>query len=260
MPGLAHFGHWAQPPPIWLEGRIAAEYARLLRDPVYQGKGVPLGRGKPVFLIAGFLAGDTSMQTLRDWLGRVGYAPELPGLYLNIRYSEIALKQLTVRLVDFYAWKGRKVVLIGHSRGGLLAKVLAHRHPEMVEQVITLGSPLGDPYDVNPVTMAAVRLAHVFNLLRYQRSSSLEGRFLRDLAAPCRVPTTSIYSRSDGIVHWEACLRADVRAVEVNSSHVGLGVNPEVYSALGWLLQASPNEVASARSGPGRPPKAGRPA
>lgn len=243
-----------QPPPLWREGRVAAEYARLLRDPVYQGRGVPDGRGKPVFLIAGFLAGDTSMQALRDWLDRVGYAPELPGLYFNIRYSEVALKQLTLRLVDFYGWKGRKAVLIGHSRGGLLAKVLAHRHPEMVEQVITLGSPLGDPYDVSPVTMAAVRAAEVLNILRYRRTSALEKRFLRDLAAPCRVPTTSIYSRSDGIVHWEACLRPDVRAIEVNSTHVGLGVNPEVYSALGWLLHASPAAVARDRSGPGRLP------
>ena len=243
-----------QPPPLWRESRVAAEYARLLRDPVYHGKGVPEGRGKPVFLIAGFLAGDTSMQTLRDWLDRVGYAPELPGLHFNIRFSEVALKQLTLRLVDFYGWKGRKAVLIGHSRGGLLAKVLAHRHPEMVEQVITLGSPLGDPYDISPLTMAAVRAAEVLNVLRYRRTSALEKRFLRDLAARCRVPTTSIYSRSDGIVHWEACLRPDVRAIEVNSTHVGLGVNPEVYSALGWLLQASPAAVAGDRSGPGRPP------
>ena len=250
IPSLRHLGHWLQPPPIWKEGRIAGEYAQLLRDPIFQGTGVPDGRGKPVFLIAGFLAGDTSMQTMRDWLAKVGYSPELPGLQFNIRYSEVALKHLTLRLVNFYGWKGRKVVLVGHSRGGLLAKVLAHRHPEMVEQVITLGSPLGDPFDVNPVTLAAVRLAQIVNVVRYRRTSSLEKRFLRDLAAPSRVPTTSIYSRTDGIVHWEACLRPDVRAIEVESSHLGLGVNPAVYSILGWLLPASGPAAASARSAP----------
>ena len=252
MPSLRHLGHWLQPPPIWKEGRVAGEYARLLRDPIYHGAGVPDGRGKPVFLIAGFFAGDTSMQTMRDWLAKVGYSTELPGLQFNIRYSEVALKQLTLRLVNFYAWKGRKVVLIGHSRGGLLAKVLAHRHPEMVEQVITLGSPLGNPFDVNPVTLAAVRLAQIVNVVRYRRTSSLEKRFMRDLAAGSRVPTTSIYSRSDGIVHWEACLRPDVRAIEVDSSHVGLGVNPAVYSILGWLLPTTGLAAAAAGAASGR--------
>jgi hypothetical protein len=63
-------------------------------------------------------------------------------------------------------------------------------------------------------------------------------RFLRDLAAAPKVPTTSIYSRSDGVVNWRACLRSDVNAIEVKGSHVGLALNPEVYRILGYLLPA----------------------
>jgi hypothetical protein len=110
----------------------------------------------------------------------------------------------------------------------------------MIEQVICLGSPIGNPFDVHPVTMAGVRAAQVFNFFRYGKTGSIEARFMRDLEAKVKVPTTSIYSRSDGIVHWEACLRDDVRAIEVHGSHVGLALNPEVYSIVARLLLEPP--------------------
>ncbi len=236
FPPLNYLGRWAHQPPVWREGRAATEYMRLLRDPIFRGKGVPRGHGRPILLIPGFLAGDSSLSVMNDWLHRVDYHSELPGITLNVRYSEIVLKSLTLRLVDLYAWMGMRVTLVGHSRGGILAKVLSHRHPQMVERVVTLGSPLGDPFDLHPLTLAGVRIAQAVNLFRYARTASVEKRFLRDLAADAAVPITSIYSKSDGIVHWEACLRPDVEAVEVDGSHVGLGVNREVYAVLARLL------------------------
>ncbi len=209
---------------------------RLVRDPIFEGRDLPPGDGRPVLLVPGFLAGDSSMTVLADWLRRVGYYSELAGIVFNVRYSEVVIKTLAARLVDVYRWKSSRITLLGHSRGGLLAKVLAHRHPELVEQVVCLGSPIADPYDVHPVTMAGVRVAQVLNLVRYGKTSAVERRFMRDLEAPCRVPTTSIYSRSDGIVHWPACVRDDVRAIEVEGSHVGLALNPEVYGILARLL------------------------
>jgi hypothetical protein len=101
-----------------------------------------------------------------------------------------------------------------------------------------LGSPLSDPFDVHPLTMAGVHAARLFNAVRYRHPASVEMRFLRDLKAAPRVPTTSIYSRTDGVVNWKACLRADVNPIEVNGSHVGLALNPEVYRILGHLLPA----------------------
>lgn len=238
LPDLRHVGRWDPIPPMWLEGRVSLEYLRLIRDPAFRGVDVPPGLGRPVLLIPGFLAGDWTLRTPFQWLRRVGYKPMMAGVTFNVMYSEVMLRPLVDSLQQLNRRTGARVSLVGHSRGGVLAKVLAHRKPELVEQVITLGSPLRDPFDVHPLTMAGVRAAHFFNVFRYGHPASVEMRFLRDLAAAPRVPTTSIYSRTDGVVNWRACLRPDVNAIEVNGSHVGLPLNPEVYRILAHLLPA----------------------
>jgi len=236
MPPLRYTGRWHGKPPLWLEGRGALEYVRLLRDPIYRGAGVPHGRCEPVLLVPGFMAGDSSLWVLRNWLQRAGYHAEMTGLIFNVRYSELVARVIGLRLQTVHGALGRKVTIVGHSRGGLLAKVIADRQPGAVRQVITLGSPLGDPYDIHPLTMAGVRLAHALNLLRYAQGGGVERAFLRELEAPARVPLVSIYSRTDGIVSWEACLRADAECLEVTGSHFGLGVNLHVYRLLAGIL------------------------
>lgn len=248
LPPLRYTGRWHNQPPVWLEGRAALEYLRLVRHPVFTGAGVQPGGGRPVLLIPGFMAGDSSLSVMRSWLLRFGYRVELPGLVFNVRYSELVARKITVRLLKLNGWLGRRVTIVGHSRGGLLAKVVADRHPSAVERVITLGSPLGDPYDIHPITMAGVRLAHALNMLRYAHGASVEQSFLRELEAPPGVPLTSIYSRSDGIVHWQACLRPEAECLEVDGSHVGLGVNLQVYRLLARLL-AYPNGAATEEGG-----------
>lgn len=238
IPELKRTGRWDPIPPMWLEGRIYLEFLRLVRDPVFRGVDVPSGLRKPVLLIPGFLAGDWTLRTPSDWLRRVGYRPRMAGLAFNVMYSEVMLKPLFDAVAELHRKTGARVSLVGHSRGGVLAKVLAHRKPELVEQVITLGSPLKDPFDVHPLTMAGVRAAHLYNVVRYRHAASVEMRFMRDLAAEPRVPTTSIYSRSDGVVNWKACLRPDVNSIEVRGSHIGLALNPEVYRILAHLLPA----------------------
>ncbi|TME53040.1 MAG: alpha/beta hydrolase, partial [Chloroflexi bacterium] len=238
LPDLRNMGSWDQIPPMWLEGRIYLEYLSLIRDPVYRGVDVPPGLGRPVILIPGFLAGDWTLRTPFGWLRRVGYRPQLAGMVFNVMYSEVMLRPLLDALQHLQHRTGARVSLVGHSRGGVLAKVLSHRKPDLVEQVITLGSPINDPFDIHPLTMAGVRAAHLYNVFRYGHPASVEMRFLRDLAAAPKVPTTSIYSRSDGVVNWRACLRSDVNAIEVKGSHVGLALNPEVYRILAYLLPA----------------------
>ena len=223
---------------MWLEGRIAGEYMALLRDPVFRGRGVPAGRGRAVLLVPGFLAGDWSLGTLRGWLRRVGYRPELPGMRLNVDYSDILVDGLGRSLRAARRASGHRVAVVGHSRGGILAKVLADRHPDLVSRVITLGSPLGDPFEIHPVTMAGVRAAHLYNVLRHWRGAGIERGFLESLAARPKVPVTSIYSTTDGVVSWKACVRPDLDCVEVPGSHVGLAVNPQVYALLARLLPA----------------------
>jgi triacylglycerol lipase len=239
LPDIRHLGRWDPMPPIWLEGRISLEYLRLVRDPVFRGFEVPPGLGRPVLLIPGFLAGDWTLRTAFQWLRRVGYRPRMGGVAFNVMYSEQVLRLLTDALSALHRRTRSRVSLVGHSRGGVLAKVMAHRRPELVEQVIGLGSPLQDPFDVHPLTMAGVRAAHVFNVVRSGHPASVEMRFLRDLAAPPKVPMTSIYSRSDGVVNWRACLRSDIHSIEVSGSHVGLALNPDVYRILAHLLPAT---------------------
>jgi triacylglycerol lipase len=240
MPPLRYTGRWHPQPPVWREGRGALEYVRLLRDPIYRGVGAPDGQGEPVLLVPGFMAGDGSLRVLRNWLQHNGYHAELAGLVFNVRYSELVARMIGLRLRALHSSLGRKVTVVGHSRGGLLAKVIADREPGAVRRVIALGSPLGDPYDIHPLTMAGARVAHAFNLLRYARGSGGERGFLGELEAPARVPLVSIYSRSDGIVHWEACIRGDAECVEVSGSHLGLGVNVHVYRLLSALLPPPP--------------------
>jgi pimeloyl-ACP methyl ester carboxylesterase len=221
---------------MWLEGRLATEYVNLIRDPVFYGRGVPSGDGRPVLLIPGFLAGDQSLITMRDWLRRMDYRPELSGIRFNVLYSEVTVDGILERLHVHHRRTKQKVAIVGHSRGGILAKVIADRNPDLVSQVVALGAPLNEALDVHPVTMAAVRAARLYNQLRYRRTSKDEERFLEQLAATPLVPVTSIYTRSDGIVHWKACLRDDVKTIEVRGSHGGLGVNAEVYRHLARLL------------------------
>jgi pimeloyl-ACP methyl ester carboxylesterase len=221
---------------MWLEGRLAAEYVNLIRDPVYYGRGVPHGDGRAVLLIPGFLAGDQSLLTMQAWLRRLDYQPALSGIRFNIRYSEDTAAAVLEKLYVHHRRLKQKVALVGHSRGGLLAKVIADRNPEMVSQVIALGSPLNAALDVHPVTLAAVRAARLYNRLRYRTPWDSEEAFMEQLAAAPAVPVTSIYTRSDGVVNWKACLRDDVEVLEVSGSHGGLGVNAEVYRHLARLL------------------------
>lgn len=222
-------------PPMWREGRIWLEYRSLLHSAVYAGARVPPGGGRPVLLIPGFLSGDYSLDVMRAWLRRNGYRVRRSGIDLNIAASSALADRIGLRVRDEFSRQRRKVVLIGHSRGGVLAKVVADRNPDIVDQVIALGSPLGDPLDVHPATMGWVHVAKTLHAVRRGVRNVDEG-FDRELAMPARVPVTGIYTRTDGIVHWRACLRDDVTAVEVTGSHVGLGVNPQVYAEIARLL------------------------
>ena len=212
------------------------EIAALLRDPVFRGRGVPRGKGGPVLLVPGFLSGDWALRVLHGWLGRIGYRPHYSGIVFNVRHSEHLLAALRKRLIQVAQDEGGRVSIIGHSRGGLLAKVLSHRRPDAIEQVITLGSPLADWTDLKVLTHHAVGVVKIANEIAYGRKLNPEGRFDHDLELEPIVPTTSIYTRSDEVVNFRACLRPDIPALPVWGSHNGMVVNPEVYRLVGRLL------------------------
>lgn len=212
------------------------EFSALLRDPVFRGRGVPKGDGRPVLLIPGFLAGDWTLRVMNSWLGRIGYQTFLSGILLNVQHSERLLAGLRRKVMEIEKETGARVSVIGHSRGGLLAKVLSQRRPHSVEQVIALGAPLADWTDLAAVTHHAVGVVRTANELAFGRRLDPEGRFTFDLKLAPVVPTTSIYTKTDDVVNFRSCLRPDIPAMPVWGSHNGLVVNPEVYRLIGRLL------------------------
>jgi triacylglycerol lipase len=212
------------------------EWSALLRDPVFRGRGVPRGDGRPVLLIPGFLSGDWQLRVMQSWLDRLGYKAYLSGILFNVQHSERMLAGLRHRLVQIEREEGSRVSLVGHSRGGLLAKVLSQRRPQSVEQVIALGAPLADWTDLALMTQHALGVVKVANEIAFGRRLNVEGRFSHDLSLTPAVPTTSIYTRSDDVVNFRSCIRPDIPSMPVWGSHNGLVINPEVYRLLGRLL------------------------
>ena len=224
------------------ETRWQAELARLLVDPVFRGEGVPHGDGLPVVLIPGFLAGDSSLGVMQGWLRRIGYAARASGISFNVDCSDRALTGLDARVADVHERTGRPVALIGHSRGAHFAKALAHWRPDRVAGVVSLGAGLDSPFDISLPTKAAVSAVRMLHAPR--RRGCFTDRcgcaFQAHYAArfPNEVPLTSIYSREDGVVWWEACVVPYARNVEVTGSHVGLACNRKAYRAVADALTA----------------------
>src|SRR4051794_23399746 len=114
------------------EMRWQAELARLLVDPVFRGVGVTRGSGEPVVCIPGFMAGDASLSVMREWLQRMGYDAHPANILSNVDCSNRSLDRLDRRVERIHRETGRRVALVGHSRGGHFAKALAHRHPDRI--------------------------------------------------------------------------------------------------------------------------------
>jgi triacylglycerol lipase len=234
-------------PPLWRETRLGLEAAGLLRDPVLRGEGLPDGRGRPALLIPGFLAGDASLALMGDWLRRAGYRPTRAGMRVNADCSGAVVERLEKRLERVVEEQGQRAVVIGQSRGGSLAKGLAVQRPDLVCGLVTLGSPQLDPLAVHPLVRLHVEAVGRLGSLGAPglfKRSCLEGDccagFWDDLAAP--LPTgvgfVSVYSRSDGIVDWRACLDpAADELIEISGSHCGMAVNPAAWRAVARALE-----------------------
>lgn len=231
--------------PIWGETRFALEHAALRRHPVFRGEGVPEGDGAPVLLIPGFLAGDVSLGVMARWLSRIGYRPCRAGMRANVDCTSRALERLDRQLVKFAERHGRTVTIVGQSRGGSMARILAVRRPELVAGVVCLGSPVVNPLAVHPFVRAQVEAVALLGTLGLRGLFSHACQFgsccdeaRADATAPWpeQLAFTSVYSRSDGIVDWHACLDPHARHVEVRSSHVGMSVNPAVFAVVAEAL------------------------
>ena len=196
----------------------------------------PRGDGHPVLLLPGFLASDLSMAPMRRYLRELGYDAHAWRMGRNLGGMSRMRTALRDRLAEIHAATGRKVSIVGWSLGGVYARDLALQAPDMVRYVVTLGSPFAN--DVRATN--ATRLYEALSGEGVEDNPELRAAIAGDLP----VPTTSIYSRTDGIVNWRTCLLRPsdtAENIEVHlASHIGLGVNP---AAL-WAV--------ADRSGPGR--------
>jgi pimeloyl-ACP methyl ester carboxylesterase len=185
---------------------------------------------------------------MRGWLRRIGYDARASGIQFNVDCSDRAVDRLDERVQSIYSETGRRVGLIGHSRGGHFVKALASRRPERVSTVISMGAGLDTPFDVSVPTkagIAAVRTLHARTSDRIARRGCFTDectcRFASDYAAefPKSVPLTSLYSRGDGVVWWEACVVPYARNVEVTGSHIGMAFNRKTYAEIARTLADS---------------------
>lgn len=221
-------------PSLALEQRAGVELAELIASPVYYGLGVPRGDGRSVLLLPGFLGSDSYLTVMSGWLRRIGYRPAQSGISFNAGSLSRLLNQVEHRAEELAARNGR-LTIIGHSLGGIFARVMAVKRPDLVEDVIALGSPLvGNPRDAaHPVVRALGQVLIVDNPLD-------EHEAMTHLASPlpADVRLTSIFTREDAIVHFRACLDEDPQSqcIEVRGTHVGLAWNAAVYRHLGRVL------------------------
>lgn len=190
------------------------------------------GDGQPVMVMPGFLASDFSTKLLRTFLKSRGYHSYGWKLRRNMgkhSHPETGCNEKIIsQLKDIYHKHGTKVSLIGWSLGGVYSRELAKLHPDMVRQVITLGSPFNGNFKANHASKN-------FQKTSGYKFSDMNKDLRRNMKFSPPVPTTSIFSKSDGITAWECCLEIPdetTQNIEVRSSHCGLGHHPFVM----WVI------------------------
>jgi dienelactone hydrolase len=207
----------------------------------------PKGDGHPVLTLPGLLASDLSMAPMRRYLRELGYDAHTWNMGRNIGGLSRMRAALRERLAGIHESCGRKVSVVGWSLGGVYARDLALQEPEMVRYVVTLGSPFAND----------VRATNATRLYEALSGESVDDNpeFRKAISGDLPVPTTSIYSRADGVVNWQTCLlRPSDTAENIEvylASHVGLGVNPAaLWAVADRLAQAEGQFSQFDRSGP----------
>ena len=206
----------------------------------------PRGDGHPVLVLPGLMASDVSTRPLRSFLGSKGYQVSGWQQGRNLGLREGVQDEMVFLLKKMNDTTGRKVSLVGWSLGGLYARQLAKTMPERVRSVITLGSPFaGSPRSTNAW--------RVYEMASGRRADEEDERFGGSLSVAPPVPTTAIFSRTDGICAWQGCVEktsVQSESIEVESSHCGMGHHPAaVYAVAERLAQAEGDWKPFDRSG-----------
>jgi pimeloyl-ACP methyl ester carboxylesterase len=230
-------------------GRYALRSAgarRARRATPYSGRGVTRC-ADPVILVPGFMAGDLSLAFMARALRQRGFRTYRSHIHANVGCTLSAAGQLESRLESLAIRRGTRVQIVGHSLGGMLARGIAVRRPDLVSGIVTLGSPVLAPGAHHGL------LSHSVDLLVRLSRAGVPGLMSDDcvggdcarqsfdetqLPMPDGVGFTAIYSRRDGIVDWRACVDPMAEAVEVTASHIGMAVDPRVIDLVAAALRA----------------------
>ncbi|MEA2186567.1 MAG: triacylglycerol lipase [Solirubrobacteraceae bacterium] len=229
-------------PPLWREARAAGLLLSMLRGGLAPPQPDPVSSGAPVLLVPGLFAGDDSLEPLANALDDHGWAVWPSSIRSNVGCSGTMVRQLVTRIEAIAAHRGGRVALVGHSRGGLLARAAAQRRPDLVSGVVTLGSPHRDQLAVHPVlwanlvTLAALGSLGVPGLMRFGCRGTREccRGFDHDVWAPlpASIGAVSLFSRRDGVVDWRACLDPHGSNVEIRATHCGMPSDPAALRAI----------------------------
>ena len=233
-----------------LQVRASIEYRELVRSRTYAGIGVPRGDGSAVVLATGFGMSQASMEVLAGWLRRIGYRPTRADLGRNAGCSSAMAARLESRVERACEQTGRRVGIVGHSRGGQLARVVARRRPDLVRAVVTLGSPLGKRH-VNGtlrlvgnglVAASALGFPGLVSRDCIAGTGCCEG-YWRELDRPLSsaVALTQVWSRRDGLVD-ELGARPPDGGVHVDATHIGFIYNRSAFAVIGQALAPERSE------------------
>jgi triacylglycerol lipase len=211
------------------EFRAVGEFARFAGQAWTWSLRQPSAKARSILLIPGFLAGDVTLYPFANWLRSRGHQVFFSGILANTDCPRRVMDRLANILRERYARANEKVVIIGHSLGGIYARELARRYPQCVDQVILLASPIKEPHKhANPYVKMLALLCRRMRESSYGCTGELATICgVHKLEPPQQIQETLIYSKRDGVVDWSSCVEEgpDVTAFEVDSTHCGLPYN-----------------------------------
>jgi pimeloyl-ACP methyl ester carboxylesterase len=235
--------------PLWRESFFLLEAALLHIAPVYYGLGCPRGDGSAVVIIPGFLGTDTWLAELYAWLYRMDYKPYFSGIGRNADCPNLLIRSRLNHTIDTAREEtGRKIHIIGHSLGGMIAMAAAAQRPQDVASVITLASPFRGA-SCHPNILRLAEYVRMQITARYGDAvlpACYTGHcgcdfvdcLTRDM--PLDVMRTAVYTKTDAVVNWRYCVTGDPEIdFEVPGTHVGMIFNLSVYALLARRLAAA---------------------
>lgn len=242
--------HQAHPLPMWREALLGVDWIKLRSSRVYYGFGVPKGDRSAVVVVPGFLGYDAYLAELYAWLWRIRYKPYMSRIGHNADCPNILVDRLIDTVRKAHAKTGKRVHLIGHSLGGVISRGAASLHPELIDSVVTLGSPIrgirAHPWVLEVADLVKRRIHRRGERRPSHKplhddcfTASCDCPFSNTLkvAFPKDVAQTAVYTKTDGIVDWEMCMTDDPDVdVEVTGTHCGLAWNPGVYTIVAERL------------------------